>query len=63
MNVREQVVLFGAVTLSLLYFGSYLLLSLSFQAKIMDNLFFFCMVLRPSNLIYYWLLNHSKNNK
>ncbi|UUD44281.1 M48 family metalloprotease [Bacillus pumilus] len=42
MNVREQVVLFGAVTLSLLYFGSYLLLSLSFQAKIMDNLFLFC---------------------
>lgn len=42
MNVREQVVLFGAVTLSLLYFGSYLFLSLSFQAKIMDNLFLFC---------------------
>ena len=42
MNVREQVVLFGAATLSLLYFGSYLLLSLSFQAKIMDNLFLFC---------------------
>ncbi|MCY7692315.1 M48 family metallopeptidase [Bacillus altitudinis] len=42
MNVREQVVLFGAATLSLLYFGSYLLLPLSFQAKIMDNLFLFC---------------------
>lgn len=42
MNVREQIVLFGAVTLSLLYFGSYLLLPLSFQAKIMDNLLLFC---------------------
>ncbi|MFS0654858.1 M48 family metalloprotease [Bacillus sp. 179-C3.3 HS] len=42
MSHREQVVLFGGVTLSLFYFGSYLLLPLSFQAKIMDNLFLFC---------------------
>ncbi|QGX65927.1 M48 family metalloprotease [Bacillus sp. ms-22] len=42
MNGREQVVLFGAVTLSLFYFGTYLFLPLSFQANIMDNLFLFC---------------------
>lgn len=42
LNVREQAVLFGAITLSLIYFGSYLVMPLAFQAKVMDHLFLFC---------------------
>lgn len=42
LNTREQIGMFAAITLSLLYFGSYLLFPLSIHTKIMDNLFLFC---------------------
>ncbi|MCQ6277181.1 M48 family metalloprotease [Bacillus sp. V3B] len=42
LNTREQIGIFGTVTLSLVYFGSYLLFPLSIHSKIMDNLYLFC---------------------